>query len=672
MEGTGCADGHGLCPNEPLLRWEMAVWLVRILDDGVEPPAVSQSRFTDVDADQWWAAHADRLAELGVTRGCATGPLRFCPDQAVTRGQMAAFLVRAFQLASAPWTGFVDVDPAGSFADDIDALASARVTAGCATEPRRYCPERDVIRGEMATFLARAAGLVALPDTPVESPVSGMGFLSLAGGTQHTCGLREDLTIRCWGRNDHGQSDAPEGKFIAVVAAGNHSCGLHSDGAIQCWGSNQYGQADAPDGQFTGVDVGWHHSCGVRADGTIECWGYNEAGGVHSGQIDAPEGQFTAVAVGGWHTCGLRNDGSVECWGHNGLGQTEAPQGQFTAVASGPRHSCAIGPDGAVECWGSDRNGQANAPEGEFNALVLGTWHSCGVRTDGAIQCWGNVLPVRNLHDLPGEFTSITAGTFHACGLLADGTVQCWGDNQYGQASPPGTQFAAVAVGRLHACGLLADGTIQCFGSDYHGQTDAPVHRGHRQRRPLLRHRSPMPNNQHGQATPPQGQFTAVGRCARGHRRGRAMQGEQPTRTSHPTPRTVHRRHRRHRPLLRDRNRPQHPMLGKQRTREGHPAPRTVRRRSGRWEPLVRAPNRRHHPMLGEQAIRSGAGPGGRLPGGGLRRPPLVRDRNRQHPPMLGTGLLDPRCPRRKVPRHRPARRQYLWAPPGRFHPMLG
>ena len=85
----------------------MAVWLVRLLD-GADPAAVGSSRFADVDESEWWAPYVERLADLGVTDGCATEPARFCPTETVTRGRMASFLVRAFGLAGGRSGRFVD------------------------------------------------------------------------------------------------------------------------------------------------------------------------------------------------------------------------------------------------------------------------------------------------------------------------------------------------------------------------------------------------------------------------------------------------------------------------------------------------------------------------------------------------------------------------------------
>ena len=130
------------------------MWLVRVVD-GQDPEPVSSLRFSDVDAGQWWSGHVERLAELGITAGCRSGSDEYCPDDAVTRGQMATFLRRAFVLDAAVPQGFVDTGDSVHQAD-IDALFRARITAGCSTEPLRFCPQQPTTRAQMALFLERA------------------------------------------------------------------------------------------------------------------------------------------------------------------------------------------------------------------------------------------------------------------------------------------------------------------------------------------------------------------------------------------------------------------------------------------------------------------------------------------------------------------------------------
>ena len=170
FEGTECGSDM-FCPDEPVARWVMAVWLVRVLED-TSPSGGGTSRFVDVDDSLWWAPYVERLAVLGVTAGCATDPARFCPSDTVTRAQMATFLTRAFDLAPGPSAGFVDV-AGGPHQPGINALAASGVTVGCVTHPLRFCPARAVTRGQMATFLTRA-----LDYTP---PTARVAFNRLLG-----------------------------------------------------------------------------------------------------------------------------------------------------------------------------------------------------------------------------------------------------------------------------------------------------------------------------------------------------------------------------------------------------------------------------------------------------------------------------------------------------------
>ena len=126
------------------------------------------------------------------------------------------------------------------------------------------------------------------------------------------------------------QLDVPAGRFGAVSAGGSHSCGLRVDGAVVCWGDNEYGQADAPAGVFSAVSASGNFSCGVRVGGAVACWEREL-----SGPPGVPAGEFSDVSAGRDHACGLRVDGTVACWGHNGDGQTDAPAGAVGASSSG-------------------------------------------------------------------------------------------------------------------------------------------------------------------------------------------------------------------------------------------------------------------------------------------------------------------------------------------------
>jgi len=109
----------------------------------------------------------EAIALEGITRGC-NPPVndRFCPEREVTRGEMAAFIVRAMSLPAGTPGRFTD-DDGSVFEADIEALAEAGITRGCNPPVNDlYCPGRMVTRAEMATFLTRILGLTAITPPP--------------------------------------------------------------------------------------------------------------------------------------------------------------------------------------------------------------------------------------------------------------------------------------------------------------------------------------------------------------------------------------------------------------------------------------------------------------------------------------------------------------------------
>ena len=121
--------------------------------------------------------------------------------------------------------------------------------------------------------------------------------------------------------------------FASVSAGAIHTCGVKTDGSVECWGSNEdfeggfVGQATPPEGDFVSVSAGFFHTCGMRTDGSVVCWGGNDdgEGGDFIGQATPPEGDFVSVSAGGVHTCGVKADGYAVCWGWNLYGPAMPP-----------------------------------------------------------------------------------------------------------------------------------------------------------------------------------------------------------------------------------------------------------------------------------------------------------------------------------------------------------
>ncbi len=142
------------CPDGRVTRGQMAAFLVRAQS---LPAYNGPDRFRD-DDDSVFEGAIERLAQAGITVGCNPPTNdRFCPDRNVTRGEMAAFLGRAFGYTDdggGNW--FVD-DDGSVFENAIDRLRTASITQGCnPPSNNRYCPDNFVTRGQMAAFLKRA------------------------------------------------------------------------------------------------------------------------------------------------------------------------------------------------------------------------------------------------------------------------------------------------------------------------------------------------------------------------------------------------------------------------------------------------------------------------------------------------------------------------------------
>ena len=149
----GCG-GDRYCPNDPVTRAEMATFLARAT--GLR--SSTTNRFTDVPSTNVHRANINAIAEAGITAGCNPPKNdRFCPNDPVTRDQMASFLVRAKGLSPSSKNLFTDVPSTNVHRANINALGGTSITRGCnPPHNTRYCPRDTVTRAQMAAFLNRA------------------------------------------------------------------------------------------------------------------------------------------------------------------------------------------------------------------------------------------------------------------------------------------------------------------------------------------------------------------------------------------------------------------------------------------------------------------------------------------------------------------------------------
>ena len=234
--------------------------------------------------------------------------------------------------------------------------------------------------------------------------------MSISSGRYHSCGLRENGNVECWGSSDQGQLKVPQDEPFVSIHSGVsalHTCGLRHDGSVVCWGAingqYDYGQASPPhETGFSWISAGFSHSCAISDKRQPVCWGAEKFDFDQATPPHEHAHALIAISSGWSHTCALREDGTPICWGAVetlfDYGQATPPVAEkLTAISSGVNHTCGLRIDGTAVCWGANDNkinhGQSSPPIDEvFSLISSGRDHTCGLRQNGNVICWGAPL----------------------------------------------------------------------------------------------------------------------------------------------------------------------------------------------------------------------------------------------------------------------------------------
>jgi alpha-tubulin suppressor-like RCC1 family protein len=288
----------------------------------------------------------------------------------------------------------------------------------------------------------------------------------LSTGPEHSCAILDSGELKCWGSGTYGRlgygdttgrgmSSNTMGTYlpavdlgtnrvaVSVKAGSQHSCALLDNGSVKCWGRAYTGAMGYGDGI-------------TRGDEANEMGTYLPEVGLGTNVVGISLSGISSLA----HTCVLTNAGS-KCWGlgssgPNGYGDaitrgdhsnemgTYLPAQDFgtnkiAVAASANRHACVILEDRSVKCWGYST---------EYQAGYGDTIH----RGDNSSEM-GTSLPALSL-GTSAKARSIDVSSPSTCVLLYNGRMKCWGDNTYGDA---GAEADTIQGSSSHEMGDALD-----------------------------------------------------------------------------------------------------------------------------------------------------------------------------------------------------------------------
>jgi len=221
------------------------------------------------------------------------------------------------------------------------------------------------------------------------------GVVDIEAGSEHTCALLANQTMRCWGENDSGTlgdgtwdirttSVEVEGidEIESFVVDLDRSCARTRSGKTICWGRafdddmrvSRFGEPSSPEAiDLAGarsIASGSSHSCALTVDRKVSCWGLNGYGQLGDGttvsrmtpaEVRGLE-DVESIYLGDELSCALTASGRVSCWGQRAAGTQRLPTelvglSGVEALSLTTERGCAMTASGRAFCWGTDRRG---------------------------------------------------------------------------------------------------------------------------------------------------------------------------------------------------------------------------------------------------------------------------------------------------------------------------
>ena len=441
--------------------------------------------------------HRDSYGNVAAVRDQTISKDTTAPQVAITTPLVE---ITESNLASYPLSGTC------SFGDRPLTVAVGTATPGgivdCETGGT-WSASVDISSLERGVFEVTASQTDTLGNTGDDSESITNGSMMVSAGDAHTCALKPNGQVVCWGTGHNGRlgngGTADSSTPVDVHTSSSNSAVLSG---------------------IDGISSGHEHTCALTTDGNVKCWGKGSYGrlgdggtadsstpvDVHTSSSDSSAlSGITAISSGREHTCAVTESGNVKCWGKGSYGRlgnggtadsltpvdvhtsssNSAALSGIVAISSGGFHTCALTTGGNIKCWGYGRRGRLgnggtadsstpvdvhtsssdSAALSDITAISSGREHTCALTESGNVKCWGNGYHGRlgnggtarsstpvDVHTSSSDSAAlsdiarISSGSEHTCALTTSGNVKCWGRGRYGRLGHGGTSNSSTPV----------------------------------------------------------------------------------------------------------------------------------------------------------------------------------------------------------------------------------
>lgn len=333
------------------------------------------------------------------------------------------------------------------------------------------------------------------------------GFQKIESGDNHSCGLKSDGSLWCWGDGSLGALGSLQAHGISVhpipvyqeemglvsdfETGSQHSCAINESHELWCWGAFDNRTFSRPHfmdlpreiGAIEKIALGKNNTCFLEDRNRVWCWGvyeFSEVAQIELREIIFPDDiqEIEEIESGSYHACAIDQNQRLWCWGDNTYNQLGNPnQGEnlfdplevffpddfvgAQEIALGERHSCILDMENKIWCWGDDSFGQLGQGdekpvEQEFpiilddagngmNSIKSGPWQTCAIDQDRRIWCWGKIFSEEILFGLDGRQSDIE----RLAGFR---------------------NTESISIGENHLCNIGTNNLSWCIGDDRLGQ----------------------------------------------------------------------------------------------------------------------------------------------------------------------------------------------------------